>query len=73
MNKFQILIIVIGIFLIGKTTAQSGKIIRFSSAHAMFPDTARAKGHEYNGKHYAAATSYSDSSVLIYVPTRIKI
>jgi hypothetical protein len=34
----------------------------------MFPDTARAKGHDYNGKHYDAATNYSDSSVLIYVP-----
>ena len=69
MSKYQILIIVIGIFLLGKTTAQSGKIIRFSSPNAMCPDTARAKGHDYNGKHYDAAICYSDSSVLLYVPT----
>lgn len=48
--------------------AQDGKIIRFQSAHSMFPDTARAHGHDYNGKHYDAAEHYSDSSVLIYVP-----
>lgn len=48
--------------------AQPGKIIRFSSAHAMFPDTARANGHNYNGKHYPASVHYSDSSVFIYVP-----
>jgi predicted esterase len=46
-----------------------GKTIRFYSANAMFPDTARAKGHTYNGKHYDAATHYSDSSILVYVPT----
>lgn len=49
--------------------AQEGRIIRFSSANAMFPDTARAKGHDYSGKHYDVADHYSDSSVLIYVPT----
>ncbi|MES2330828.1 MAG: hypothetical protein V4539_14600 [Bacteroidota bacterium] len=54
--------------LLTVTRAQTGKIIRFASANAMFPDTARAKGHDYNGKHYDAATNYSDSSVLIYVP-----
>lgn len=54
--------------LINTVTAQTGKIIRFTSSYAMFPDTARAKGHDYNGKHYDAATNYSDSSVLIYVP-----
>jgi len=48
--------------------AQTGKLIRFASSNAMFPDTARANGHDYNGKHYDAATYYNDSSVLIYVP-----
>jgi predicted esterase len=55
-------------FVINAVTAQTGKIIRFTSSHAMFPDTARAKGHDYNGKHYDASTNYNDSSVLIYVP-----
>ncbi|MBV9988690.1 MAG: hypothetical protein JO301_13510 [Chitinophagaceae bacterium] len=48
--------------------AQNGTIIRFSTANGMFPDTARAGGHDYNGQHYDAAAHYSDSSVLIYVP-----
>jgi len=48
--------------------AQTGKTIRFSSANAMFPDTARANGHDYNGKHYDVGTNYSDSSIFIYVP-----
>ena len=48
--------------------AQDGKIIRFTSSNTMFPDTARANGHDYSGKHYDAATHYSDSSVLIYIP-----
>ncbi len=52
-----------------RADAQTGKIIRFSSGNAMFPDTMRAKGHTYNGKLYDAATHYSDSSVLLYVPT----
>lgn len=53
---------------VGVLSAQPGKVIRFSSAYSMFPDTARANGHDYSGKHYDAATHYSDSSVLIYVP-----
>lgn len=48
--------------------AQGGKQIRFTTTHAMFPDTARSGGHDYNGKHFDAADHYSDSSVLIYVP-----
>lgn len=48
--------------------AQGGKLTRFSTTHAMFPDTARSGGHDYNGKHFDAAEHYSDSSVLIYVP-----
>ena len=48
--------------------AQEGKIIRLTSSNTMFPDTARVNGHDYNGKHYDAATHYRDSSVLIYIP-----
>jgi hypothetical protein len=59
-------------FVVSTIAAQTGKTIRFTSAHAMFPDTARAKGHNYNGKQYDAATNYSDSSVLIYVPQTFK-
>jgi hypothetical protein len=55
-------------FFCGYLSAQTGRILRFSSAYAMFPDTLRANGLDYNGKHYDAATHYSDSSVLVYVP-----
>lgn len=48
--------------------SQQGKVIRFSSTHAMFPDSARLHGYAYNGKQYASTTHYTDSSVLIYVP-----
>ena len=54
--------------LLAQIYSQQGKIIRFSSANAMFPDSARLHGHEYNGKKYEAKTHYADSSVLIYVP-----
>lgn len=49
--------------------AQTGKTLRFTSSNAMFPDTLRKNGHTYNGKLFDAATHYSDSSVLIYVPS----
>ena len=37
--------------------AQAGKIIRFQSGNAMFPDTGRVHGHVYNGKHYSLEDS----------------
>ena len=67
MNKYCKLFIA-GFLLSSILVAQTGKIIRFTSTNAMFPDTARENGHDYNGKHYDAITNYSDSSVLIYVP-----
>jgi hypothetical protein len=66
-HKINLVFIVLFAMLVS-VSAQTGKMIRFASSNTMFPDTARAKGHDYNGKHYDAATSYSDSSVLIYVP-----
>ncbi len=64
----KIPVFILLILLMNTISAQTGKIIRFTSSHAMFPDTARAKGHDYSGKHYDAFTNYNDSSVLIYVP-----
>ncbi len=66
-KKFPLLLSLL-LFVSLTAVAQSGKIIRFSSSNAMFPDTARMHGHDYNGKHYDANTCYSDSSILIYVP-----
>jgi len=37
-------------------------------AHAPYPHASRENGHIYQGKKYEAATSYSDSSVGIFVP-----
>jgi predicted esterase len=52
--------------------AQEGRTLKFTSAFAMFPDTARAKGHFYNGKTYDAGTYYSDSTILVYIPQKFK-
>jgi hypothetical protein len=38
-------------------------------ASAPFPHPSRAAGHDYQGKHYSASASYSDSTVGIYVPS----
>lgn len=64
----KISVFILLVLLMNTISAQTGKIIRFTTSYSMFPDTARANGHDYNGKHYDAATNYSDSSVLIYVP-----
>ena len=66
----RICIFLVCCICISSLFAQTGKFIRFASSYSMFPDTARANGHDYNGKHYDAATYYSDSSVLIYVPQK---
>jgi predicted esterase len=66
--KKLLMAILLHTILINATFSQYGKQIKFSSSNAMFPDTARAKGHLYDGKLYDAPTHYSDSSVLLYVP-----
>jgi hypothetical protein len=55
--------------LMNTANAQTGKTIRFATTNSMFPDTLRKNGLTYNGKLFDAATHYSDSSVLIYVPS----
>jgi hypothetical protein len=52
--------------------SQKGKSLRFTSAFAPFPDTARANGHLYQGKVYPFKDHYDDSSVYLYVPTKFK-
>ena len=39
---------------------------------APFPHASRANGHDYDGKHYSAAESYSDATVGIYVPAQFR-
>lgn len=67
MIKFFISFVVL-IFFTVNVQAQEGRVIRFQSANAMFPDSARMNGHTYDGKHYPASLHYSDSSILIYIP-----
>ncbi len=40
--------------------------------NAMFPDTARALGHQFQGKDYPAAIHYNDASVLVHIPKHFK-
>jgi hypothetical protein len=49
--------------------ALPGRTILRPFASAPFPHSSRANGHDYQGKHYSAAQSYSDSTVGIYVPS----
>ena len=52
--------------------AQTGKTFQFQAKNAMFPDTARAQGHQYQGNQFPAALHYQDSSVLVHVPAHFK-
>ena len=52
--------------------SQSGKTFQFQAINAMFPDTGRALGHQYQGKSYPAALHYNDTSVLVHVPKHFK-
>lgn len=48
--------------------AQQARVIRFTSHYTSFPDTGRAKGHQYDTVLYSAAEHYMDSSVMLVVP-----
>lgn len=53
-------------------TENDARLFRITSAYTSFPDTARAIGHTYSKVLYPAAVHYSDSSVLIAVPSKFK-
>ncbi len=71
MKKYQRIFFAL-LFWGGMVQAQKGKILRFESAYAMFPDSARMNGHQYDGKKYPASQHYTDSSVLLYIPSKFK-
>lgn len=52
---------------------KKGHSISTSSKFAPFPDTGRAKGHDYNGQYFDFENHYNDSSVLIYVPQKFNL
>src|SRR5215831_8417840 len=49
----------------------AGRILRFSSHHTSFPDSAREQGHNYDSLHYSASEHYHDSTVLLIVPEHL--
>ena len=49
--------------------SQETKTIRFTSRYTSFPDSARRNGHTYDSVFYSNEDHYSDSTVLLLVPT----
>jgi hypothetical protein len=71
MKRLLYLLLVFGFTAINAQTDYSslGKVIRFSTAYNMFPDSFRIKEPRvYQGKTYDAANHYSDSSAFMFVP-----
>jgi hypothetical protein len=63
-------------FLVTRTFAQTtGDLIflHITSAHTSFPGTGRTKGYRYDDLLYSTAEHYYDSSVLIVVPSQLKV
>ena len=48
------------------------RVLRFTSSHTSFPDSARAAGHLYDSVLYSATEHYMDSSVMLVVPKNLK-
>jgi predicted esterase len=66
------LILVILLFLSANCFAQTERTFRITSSYTSFPDSVRAKGHTYDKVFYSADEHYSDSSVLIIIPPKLK-
>ncbi len=60
------------IFIPGIIFSQNKKSYQFNAINAMFPDTGRALGHQYQGKSYPASLHYNDASVLVHIPQDFK-
>ncbi|GAC1485293.1 MAG: hypothetical protein NVS1B13_11690 [Flavisolibacter sp.] len=64
------------LFFLDKTvmgqTSGEGELIRFSSKHTSFPDSARARGYHYDSSFFSGAEHYSDSSVTLVVPKNLQ-
>ncbi|HEY4336819.1 MAG TPA: hypothetical protein VGM89_13005 [Puia sp.] len=58
----------------GVRAQEAYRILRFSSPHNCFPDTARDQGHlDGDGKQLPRAGHYDDSSVLLVVPAGVRL
>src|SRR5258707_1022316 len=71
-------IIFIGVLFLWGPSARSQadtmySVLRFSSSHAPFPDTGRAKGHLDGDNIFRPVEGhYDDSSVLLIIPRQLK-
>lgn len=73
-NCFTCLLFIVILFINHAAAQATGTaIFRLISSHTSFPDTGRANGHFYNNILYNSADHYSDSSVLIIVPPKLKV
>ncbi|MBI2420130.1 MAG: hypothetical protein HYV28_19890 [Ignavibacteriales bacterium] len=74
MKKGFIVFLFLCLFGFGSLPAQDagGKTYRYQLETAPFPHVKRANGYSYKEKLYDAAEHYSDSSVLVYVPSVFK-
>ncbi|WP_431210148.1 hypothetical protein ACQ86N_29385 [Puia sp. P3] len=57
------------VFALGVAAQGAYRVLRFTSAHNCFPDTARDRGHvDGDGKNLPREGHYDDSSLLAVVP-----
>lgn len=72
----RILLLISGLVLflsVGFTQSQNERrIIRFSSKHTSFPDSARSHDYVYDSVHYSSSDHYSDSTLLMIIPPGVK-
>jgi hypothetical protein len=73
MNRLLLVILTILSTQIFAQTETDVKVFRITSAYTSFPDTGRVKGHSYENVLYTAAEHYNDSSVLIIIPSQLKV
>jgi len=72
--KYLLLLLLVIVGGAGLRAQEAYRILRFSSPHNCFPDTARNRGHlDGDGKPLPRAGHYDDSSVLLVVPTGVRL
>lgn len=67
-KRLSIFVVLAGTCIISNCQVQLHQF-KITSSNTSFPDTGRLNGHLYNDRLYSAADHYSDSSVIIIIPT----
>jgi hypothetical protein len=70
--NFLLLLFVLKVAKAQNENTNAYHMIRFTSSHTSFPDSARENGNLYDSVLYDAASHYHDSSVMIIVPNDLK-